>query len=389
VGALCSAKQRYGGIEMATALVVGGTGPTGPHIVNGLLERGYQVAILHTGAHESDEIPASVEHIHTNPFDVAETAAALGDREFDLGVVMYGRLRELAELLQGRVDRFVSVGGVPAYTGWGDADALWPAGMRVPTREWSRLVINEGPDFAVNRKVANIALTEVAVFDLHPTASHLRYPWIYGPGQVASLEWSIVRRVLDGRKSLIIPDGGMTLQSRAYAINAAHLLLTIVDSPEVASGEIYNASDEWTPTLLQWVEIIASALDHEFEIVSVPWEYATLAQRLTVRGTPHHRVTSCEKAMFDLGYRDLVDPIEGLSVTAKHLVDHPLEAGGSAERSLSDLFNYEGEDLLTSAWKSAMVNVSEVAARVDSGLKDRYSSKFDDSERTEWTTIRK
>ena len=50
---------------MATALVVGGTGPTGPHIVNGLLERGYQVAILHTGAHESDEIPASVEHIHT------------------------------------------------------------------------------------------------------------------------------------------------------------------------------------------------------------------------------------------------------------------------------------------------------------------------------------
>ena len=93
--------------------------------------------------------------------------------------------------------------------------------------------------------------------------------------------------------------------------------------------------------------------------------------------------------MFDLGYRDLVDPIEGLSVTAKHLVDHPLEAGGSAERSLSDLFNYEGEDLLASAWKSAMVNVSEVAASVDSGLKDRYSSKFDDSDRTEWTTIRK
>ena len=100
-------------------------------------------------------------------------------------------------------------------------------------------------------------------------------------------------------------------------------------------------------------------------------------------------MTSCEKAIFDLGYRDLIDPIQGLSVTAKHLVDNPLEPGGSAERSLSDLFDYEGEDQLISVWKDAMVKVSDVAFQVDSGLTDRYSSRFDDSERTEWTTIRK
>ena len=39
------------------ALVVGGTGPTGPFIVNGLLERGYEVAIFHRGTHEVAEIP--------------------------------------------------------------------------------------------------------------------------------------------------------------------------------------------------------------------------------------------------------------------------------------------------------------------------------------------
>ena len=32
---------------MTTALVVGGTGPTGPYIVNGLLKRGYEVTVLH------------------------------------------------------------------------------------------------------------------------------------------------------------------------------------------------------------------------------------------------------------------------------------------------------------------------------------------------------
>ena len=374
---------------MRTALVIGGTGPTGPHIVNGLLDRDFEVAILHTGAHESEEIPQVVEHIHTDPFDAAKTADALGDRTFDLVVVMYGRLRDLAVLLEDRTKKFVSVGGVPAYTGWGDAASLWPAGMRVPTRETSRLVVDEDPNFRVNRKVANIGQSELVVFQHHPTASHLRYPWIYGPGQVASLEWQIVRRVLDGRKSLVLPDGGMTLQSRAYAVNAAAALLTVVDNPDEAAGEVYNVSDEWTPTLLQWVEIIAAALDHNFEIVNIPWEYATVAQRLTLRGTPHHRVTSSEKAIFDLGYRDVVDPIEGLSATARYLAANPLDRGGSAERSLGDRFDYEAEDQLIAVWLEAMQSVSVVADSVDPGFVDRYSANFNDHDRKGWTTIRK
>ena len=101
---------------MVKALVVGGTGPTGPHVVNGLLDRGFEVSILHTGAHESPEIPAQVEHIHTDPFDSEKTSQALGSRTFDLAIVMYGRLRELANLLVGKAGKLVSVGGVPAYS---------------------------------------------------------------------------------------------------------------------------------------------------------------------------------------------------------------------------------------------------------------------------------
>lgn len=42
------------------ALVIGGTGPTGPYIVKGLIERGYRVSIFHSGAHETD-LPDEVE----------------------------------------------------------------------------------------------------------------------------------------------------------------------------------------------------------------------------------------------------------------------------------------------------------------------------------------
>ena len=34
------------------ALIVGGTGPSGPFLANGLIERGYQVTIFHRGTHE-------------------------------------------------------------------------------------------------------------------------------------------------------------------------------------------------------------------------------------------------------------------------------------------------------------------------------------------------
>jgi Trk K+ transport system NAD-binding subunit len=90
------------------ALVIGGTGPTGHHIVNGLRARGHQVAMLHSGRHEVPEIAADVEHVHTNPFDEAALRAALGARTFDVCVATYGRLRVTAKVMAGRCGRFVS-----------------------------------------------------------------------------------------------------------------------------------------------------------------------------------------------------------------------------------------------------------------------------------------
>ena len=82
---------------MRHALVIGGTGPTGHFIVNGLIERGFTVSILHTGQHEVDEIPATVTHIHTNPFDDRAVLDVLNSAQFDLTIAMYGRLRRVAK----------------------------------------------------------------------------------------------------------------------------------------------------------------------------------------------------------------------------------------------------------------------------------------------------
>jgi len=55
-----------------------------------------------------------VEHLHADPYNEDSVREILVGRTFDLSLAMYGRVRRLAGLLQGRTGRFVAVGGVPA-----------------------------------------------------------------------------------------------------------------------------------------------------------------------------------------------------------------------------------------------------------------------------------
>ena len=337
------------------ALVIGGTGPSGPFVVRGLVERGFETTILHSGRHEPDEIPKEVEHIHTDAFDPEKMRAALGRREFDVGIATYGRLRRNAEILAGRVGHFLSVGGFPVYRGYMNAEAFVPAGMPVPTREDAPQVGDPGLD----EKGYRVARTEGFVFEAQPEATHFRYPWVYGPRQPAPREWLIVRRILDGRPHLILPDGGLSLSHFGYVENLAHALLLAVDQPEKAKGEIYNCGDQEVLSLRQVVDTIARALDHDWEIVSMPWEIATPARPLVAQPWTAHRIVSLAKIESELGYRDVVPPREALARTARWLVEHRPEPGGLEEMVLQDPFDYAAEDALIADYREAMARVTQ------------------------------
>ncbi len=57
------------------------------------------------------------------------------------------------------------------------------------------------------------------------------YPLVYGPYQVSPPEWCVIRRILDRRPFMILPDGGLSLFTRGYAANLAHAVLLAVDQP--------------------------------------------------------------------------------------------------------------------------------------------------------------
>jgi len=351
------------------ALVIGGTGPTGHFIVNGLRARGYQVAMLHSGRHEVPEIPADVEHVHTDPFDEAALSGALGTRRFDVCVATYGRLRVTARVMAGRCGRFLSVGGAPAYSGYMNPDVWTPIGLPVPTREGAPTVSSESDD----AKGYRIRRTEEAVLALHPTAAHFRYPYVYGKYQLLPREWSIVRRILDGRPFIVLPDDGLTLCHYGYAQNLAHALLLAVDQPEASAGQIYNCGDEEVPSLRQVVEIVAAACGARLEIVSLPYELAACARPLVMQQRSTHRVLDLTKLRTQLGYRDAVPAREALALTARELLAHPLARGGMEEKSLTDPFDYAAEDELVAAWRKALASLPPVKWAREPGYTLSYS----------------
>ena len=102
-------KGRGAAARAGRTLVLGGTGPSGPLIVEGLVARGHQVTVLHGGQHEVP-LPAAVEHLHGDIHFREALDGALGNRTFDLVIATYGRLRGTAEWLAGRTPRLIAVG---------------------------------------------------------------------------------------------------------------------------------------------------------------------------------------------------------------------------------------------------------------------------------------
>jgi nucleoside-diphosphate-sugar epimerase len=344
------------------ALVVGGTGPTGPFLVQGLLQRGYDVAILHRGTHEVDTIPAEVEHIHADPHFRETLDAALCNRSFDLVLATYGRLRFVAEACVGKTGRFIGVGGTPGYRGLLVPAANEPAGLPIPTPEDSPLVQSE----AEARFGYLIALTERMVMqghhDGHYRATLFRYPSIYGPQHLSGAVWSVMRRILDRRPHIIVPDGGLTLLTRGYAPNMAHAVLLAVDQPEVSAGQIYNCGDEQFLTLRQWVEVIARTMNYEWDIIGLPDAVAHAARHfIPFQSTSHHQVMDLSKIKTELGYRDLIPVKEALPRTVQWLQEHPPGADSEAAHRRRDPLNYAAEDELVALFREWMRRAKKVA----------------------------
>jgi nucleoside-diphosphate-sugar epimerase len=333
-----------------SALLIGGTGPTGPAIAAGLETRGFDVTLLHSGRHEVPEV-AKFRHVHGDVFSEPGLRDALADQSFDVVIASYGRLRSIAEVLKDRAGHLLSIGGAPVYRGFFDPAVHTPPGLPVPAREDSAHATEEE-----DGKSYRIARTERLLFEAHPAATHFRYPYVYGPRQLAPREWCVVRRILDQRPLIILPDDGLSLIPFGYVDNLAHALLLAVDHPQASQGEIFNCGDDEKLTIRQVVELVTDELGHGWELVGMPAHLAVPARPLMMNYRSTHRVLDTSKLRERLGYRDVVPARQAVRRTARWLVRNRPAPGGYEESALQDPFDYLAEDRLARWWRSAIAD---------------------------------
>ena len=324
-------------------LVVGGTGPTGVPLVNNFLRAGHDVAILHSGAHPAD-FDGPVERIIGNARDEDEVRSKLGDRQWDIAVCMYGRLRGLARVLAGRTQRLVGITGQPVYKG---AQPPTPEGrIALPIPE------HAPRQYDTTGYTGRVAVGEDQLFEQHGKGEFeaviIRYPGVFGPRAPMNHEWAVVKRVLDGRPFMILPHDGVTYFQRGYVDNLAHLVFLAATRPE-AAGEAFNAGDERVLSSRYVAEIIIDELGADMELIGVPAPYCRGVFPLAEKS---NQILDMSKARNLLGYRDVVDPEVATRLTAVHLKGHPPDPADLYPAG-TGIFDYPREDQIVENWQRA------------------------------------
>lgn len=354
---------------MKKALVIGGAGSTGPAIIDGLLERGYKVTSLHGGKGDKCgeplilrgllKMPPEVEHLHADPHWTESLDEALEDRNVDLIVATYGRLKFIADAAKGHTPRLISVGGAHPIYGWMKITERYPWEFMeetpVPVKEDDPLATSPAIDnFAEQGREAERAVMQ-AHKEGHYNATHFRYPVIYGPRHIGPPEWPIMRRIKEGRKQIILPGGGMAIISRGFVDNLAHGIMLAVDNPEASAGQIYNICDERLVSNREWVRLIAKEMNTTLEFVEIPYSLLCRdfhdAARMTL--FPYHQVMDITKIKTQLGYQDVVPFEKALELTVKWYLENPLAPDGFEEKNLGDPYDYAREDRLIQIWSEA------------------------------------
>lgn len=327
-------------------LLIGGTRFIGRAIVEQLLRSRHTVTVYHRGQHEV-EFSGPVSHVHGDRRDYSRFQADLArlspEAVVDVIPMNAEDTRAVVEALRGRIARSVHISSGDVYA----PGQPIPIPEDAPTGPAEPVELRLGDQTISYSKVAVEAVIQEAGAVSDFPATIVRLPAVYGPGDPLGREWFFVKRVLDGRRRIALPDGGLGLFHRGYVDDVARTVVLALESPR-AVGRTYNVGHERVLTVRGIAELVAQVRGHEWQIVSVP------ADRLPPTNPyapPYPIVYDLSRIRAELGYRQSVSLEEGMRRTVAWLVAYPPthETWGLTRYLTHDAFDYAAEDAAMTA----------------------------------------
>lgn len=258
---------------MPTALVTGGAGFIGSHLVAALLERGDDVRVLDdlsTG--NAENLAPFGSDVQLLVGDVAHAATVEAAME---GVDAVFHLASLVSVPQSVEDPLLA----HAATATGTLNVLQAAklhGARRVVYSGSCAVYGNDAEGAIHERLAPSSLSPYAAAKLAGEAYceaysksldletvRLRYFNVFGPRQDPTGPYSaviplFVSKVLAGERPTIHGDGGQT-RDFVYVENVVHANLLAAETPGVAGG-VYNVGTGSSRSVLEMLETVCDVL---------------------------------------------------------------------------------------------------------------------------------
>ena len=150
----------------------------------------------------------------------------------------------------------------------------------------------------------------------------LRLPMIYGPGDQLCRFHSVLQRIDDGRRQILLEEGWAAWRSpRGYVENVAEALaLAAVSEP--AAGRVYNVAEATAFSELDWARKIAAATRWDGEFITLPKDRMP-AHLVPPGNNAQHWAADSTRIRRELGYRELVPVDEALHRTIDWARTHP------------------------------------------------------------------
>jgi nucleoside-diphosphate-sugar epimerase len=308
------------------ALLLGGTGQVGRATAARLERAGFEVLVA------SRSGPIRVDR--TKPHELA--AAVAGGVDVLVDAVAFSREDgEQLNTLAGRVGSLVIISSASVYADslgrtLDEASSLesFPR-LPVPIPETHPTVAPSDETYST-RKVA----LEQTVLDGPLPTTVIRACAIYGPGSAAPREWFFVKRILDGRKHVVLVSNGESRFHTTAVDNLAELIRLAAESP---GDRVLNCGDPNPPTVADIGRAVAPELEqvridengYECRAVSNPW------------AVPFPLVVDMSKAERELDYQAVADYSAAVQPTLEWLLTGGRDFG---DTYLARYFDYAAED---------------------------------------------
>jgi nucleoside-diphosphate-sugar epimerase len=332
---------------MRRAVILGGTGLVGRAVARRLVAAGWRVDL--TGRDPSrlpaDLAAAGVRHHLADRSDASATNKIVGrgaDLLVDCLCFTAANARGLLPVLTD-VGSTVMISSKAVYT---DKDGnhvnspVKPRFDHAVREDQPTLPPDESGAYdSAEGYGANKVAAEQVLLDSGRPVTVVRASKVHGEGAAPAREWVFVRRVLDGRRAVLLADGGRGVDHPTAAANLAALAETAANLP---GTRILNSADPDAPDVRAIARTIAEHLGHSWDEVLLD-ESAPAGLGQTPWSTPSPIVLDTAAAE-SLGYRPVGNYTTTVRETVEWLVRTAHEQRALDHPFFDRYFDYAAED---------------------------------------------